>query len=349
MTSAPSTAQPTGTPAPAFGTVLAPTMATVNAVDGVYGDLELVPLAPIAMHPAAHALHYGSACFEGLKAHRGADGAVRLFRVAQHAARMSDSAERLCLPVPDVDLVTDAIVRTVAANLDLTPDAPGALYLRPVLLGTLENIGAAAAPSTDALLYVIASPVGDYFTGGDRGLRLWVETQLPRTTPQFGRIKSGANYAMALGLTREKKATHGVDQVLFAPGGDVQETGAANALLLSEDKVVTRGLDDAFLHGVTRDSVLTIARDLGMEVEERPVSVDELYAWCRDGGEVALSGTAAVLTGVGALVTDGEEVEVTGGRSGPVTARLREALLAIQRGQAPDPHGWTREVTTADL
>lgn len=349
MTSAPLTAQPTGTPAPAFGTVLAPTMATVSAVDGVYGDLELVPLAPIAMHPAAHALHYGSACFEGLKAHRGADGKVRLFRVAQHAARMVDSADRLCLPVPDVQLVTDAIVRTTAANLDLTPDAPGALYLRPVLLGTLENIGAAAAPSDDALLYVLASPVGDYFTGGDAGLRLWVETDLPRTTPQFGRIKTGANYAMALGLTRRVKASHGVDQVLFAPDGEVQETGAANVLLLSERKVVTRALDDSFLHGVTRDSVLTIARDLGMEVEERDVSVDELYAWCRDGGEVALSGTAAVLTGVGALVTGDGEVPVTDGRSGPVAARLRDALQAIQRGEAADPHGWTREVTAADL
>lgn len=348
MTSAPLTAQPTGAPAPAFGTVLASTMATVSAVDGVFGDLELVPLAPIAMHPAAHALHYGSACFEGLKAHRGADGAVRLFRVAQHATRMADSAARLCLPVPDVDLVTDAIVRTTAANLDAAPDAPGALYLRPVLLGTLENIGAAAAPSTDALLYVLASPVGDYFAGGDRGLRLWVETALPRTTPQFGRIKSGANYAMALGLTQRMKASHGVDQVLFAPDGELQETGAANVLLLSEDKVVTRGLDDSFLHGVTRDSVLTIARGLGMAVEERPVSVDELYAWCRDGGEVALSGTAAVLTGVGALVTADGEVEATGGRPGPVTKRLRDALLAIQRGEAADDHGWTREVTAAD-
>ncbi len=238
-------------------------MATVSVVDGDYGDLELVPLAPIAMHPAAHALHYGSTCFEGLKAHRGTDGAVRLFRVDAHANRMADSAGRLHLPVPDPAMVTEAIVRVTAANLDLTPESPGALYLRPVLLGTLENIGAAAAPSTDALFYVIASPVGDYFSG-DRGLRLWVETVLPRTTPQFGRIKTGANYAMALGPTLAKKREHQVDQVLFAPDGDVQETGAANALLLSEDRIVTRGLDDAFLHGVTRDSVLTLARDLGI-------------------------------------------------------------------------------------
>jgi branched-chain amino acid aminotransferase len=347
MSSAPTTASPTGAPAPAFGTVLAPTMATCRVVGGVYGDLELVPLAPIEMHPAAHALHYGSTCFEGLKAHRGVDGAVRLFRVDAHANRMADSARRLFLPVPDPAMVAEAIVRTTAANIDLTPASPGALYLRPVLLGTLENIGAAAAPSTDALFYVIASPVGDYFSG-DRGLRLWVETVLPRTTPQFGRIKTGANYAMALGPTLAMKEKYGVDQVLFAPDGDVQETGAANALLLSEDRIVTRGLDDAFLHGVTRDSVLTLARDLGMQVEERPVSVDELYAWCRDGGEVALSGTAAVLAGVGALVSEDGECEVTGGEPGPVTTRLRDALLALQRAEADDVHGWTRVVTAAD-
>jgi branched-chain amino acid aminotransferase len=321
-------------------------MAVARAVDGTFGPLELAPMAPIAVHPGAHALPYGSSCFEGLKAHRGEDGTVRLFRVDRHAARMAESAARLCLPVPPPALVADAIVQVTAANLDATPAAPGALYLRPVLLGTDENIGAAAAPSTSALLYVLASPVGDYFAGGDRPLALWLETELPRTTPQFGRIKTGANYAMALGLTRRVRDEHGVDQVLFAPDGDVQETGAANVLLLSEDRIVTRGLDDAFLHGVTRDSVLTIARDLGMQVEERRVSVEELTAWCA-GGEVALSGTAAVLAGVGRLVTAAGEVTVGDGEVGPVTRRLREALLAIQRGTAPDRHGWTREVTSS--
>ena len=331
----------------AFGSVLADTMAVSRTDGGTYPRADLVPMAPIPMHPGAHALHYGSSCFEGLKAHRGADGTVRLFRVDRHAERLTQSAGLLSLPVPDVDVVIDAIVRVTAANLDQTPDAPGSLYLRPVLLGTDENIGAAAAPSGSALLYVLASPVGDYFAGGDRPLGLWLETELPRSTPQFGRIKTGANYAMALGITRRAREEHGVDQVLFAPGGDVQETGAANVLLLSEDRIVTRALDDAFLHGVTRDSVLTLARDLGMTVEERDVPVAELLAWC-DHGEVALSGTAAVLAGVGRLVTVDGEVTVNGGQVGPVTRRLRDALLAVQRAERPDDHGWTREVTAAD-
>jgi branched-chain amino acid aminotransferase len=327
----------------AFGTVIAPTMATCSADGGVFGPVELGPVTAIPLHPAAHVLHYGSACFEGLKAHRGVDGTVRLFRLDRHVDRMRSSAELLCLPVPGRDLLTSVITDVVVANLDAVPEAPGALYLRPVLLGTEANIGAAATPSTDALLYVLASPVGEYFRGDGAGLRLAIETGLPRTTPQFGRAKSGANYAMALGVTRRARADHGADQVLFAPGGDVQETGAANFLLIDDERVITKALDGSFLHGVTRDAVLTIARDLGHEVEERDLGVDEVLRWA-DHGEAALTGTAAVLAGVGTFVHRGREVTVGDGRPGPNTRRLRDALTAVQRGEADDPHGWTTVV-----
>lgn len=331
----------------AFGSVMADTMAIAHVADGTYGELSFQPVAPLPIHPAAHALHYASTIFEGLKAHPGEDGAVRLFRAERHAERFTQSARQLCLPVPDVDYVLDAIVRTTAANLDQTPSAPGALYLRPVFIGTDPNIGAAAAAPVEGLFFVLASPVGDYFAGGDKALKLWLETQLPRTTPQFGSVKAGANYAMALPVTRQMREQHGVDQILFAPDGDVQETGAANVLLLREDRILTRDLDGAFLHGVTRDSLLRIGRDLGMEVEERRITPEELLAWCEDG-EVALSGTAAVLASVGTLVTADGEVTVGDGRPGPVAQRLRAALLDVQRGVAEDRHGWTREVTAAD-
>jgi branched-chain amino acid aminotransferase len=330
----------------AFGTVMASVMATCHVREGAFGPVEFGPVAPIAMHPAAHVLHYGSACFEGLKAHRGGDGVVRVFRLDRHVERMRTSAELLCLPVPDADLLSSVILEVIVANLDETPVAPGALYLRPVLIGTEPNIGAAATPSTDALLYIVASPVGDYFRGDGGGLRLAIETELPRTTPQFGRAKSGANYAMALGVTRRARAEHGVDQVLFAPGGDVQETGAANFLLIDDRRVITKALDGSFLHGVTRDSILSIARDLGYQVEERDLSVEEVLGWA-DHGEAALAGTAAVLAGVGALVHEGSEVTIGDGTPGPNTRRLREALVAVQRGEAADAHGWTREVHRA--
>jgi branched-chain amino acid aminotransferase len=334
----------TGTaPAPAFGTVLAATMALAQTHGGVFGPADLVPTGPLALDPATHALHYGSVCFEGLKAHRGDDEVVRLFRADRHVERLRRSAELLHLPVPPAELVLDALVGLVRAVRDEVPAPPGALYLRPVLLGTDPNIGAAAAPSEEAMLYVLASPVGDYFRGGGAALRLAIETELPRTTPQFGEVKSGANYAMALGVIRRARAEHDADQVLFAPEGDVQETGAANFLLIDGDRVATKPVDGSFLHGITRSSVLEVAADLGYRVEERDISVAEVLAWA-EHGEAALTGTAAVLTGVGTLIHDGRETLVGDGRPGPNTERLRAALLAVQRGQAPDPRGWTLPV-----
>jgi branched-chain amino acid aminotransferase len=326
----------------AFGTVAAGRMIVAEASAGSFGGYEVRSTSDLVLHPFAHCLHYGSTCFEGLKAHRGVDGVVRIFRVDRHVARMRRTADLVQLPIPPADLLEAMIVAAVEANLDEVPDAPGALYLRPMLLGTDPNIGAAATPSMSALLVVVASPVGDYFAGGVRPLSLLVETEILRTTPQFGEAKAGANYLMALGVTRRARAEHGCDQVLFAPGGEVQETGAANFLLFDEGRVVTRALDSTFLHGVTRDSVLTLARDRGMAVEERSIAVDELLSW---QGEAALAGTAAVLSGVGTLVHRGEHRTVGDGSVGPVTLALREGLAAIQRGQAEDLHGWTRSVT----
>ena len=325
-----------------FGTTIATTMAVSEATAGEFAPPALQPVGPLALSPAAHVLHYGSACFEGLKAHRGADGAVRLFRVDRHVERMRTSAELLCLPVPPADLVRQMILDVVAANRDQVPDAPGALYLRPVLIGTDPNIGAAATPSADALLYVLGSPVGDYFDSS-RTLTVAVETELPRTTPQFGQVKAGANYVMALGVTRRAARDLGADQVLFAPGGDVQETGAANALLIDGSRIVTKPLDSTFLHGVTRDSVLTLAREHGYDVEERPLSVSELIARA-PSAEVALAGTAAVLAPVGVLVHEGRRITVGDGGPGPQTVKLRELLQAVQRGEAEDRWGWTTVV-----
>ncbi len=325
----------------AFGTVAAGRMIVAEASAGSFGGYEVRSTSDLVLHPFAHCLHYGSTCFEGLKAHRGVDGVVRIFRVDRHVARMRRTADLVQLPIPPADLLEAMIVAAVEANLDEVPEAPGALYLRPMLLGTDPNIGAAATPSMSALLVVVASPVGDYFAGGVRPLSLLVETEILRTTPQFGEAKAGANYLMALGVTRRARAEHGCDQVLFAPGGEVQETGAANFLLFDEGRVVTRALDSTFLHGVTRDSVLTLARDRGMAVEERSIAVDELLSW---QGEAALAGTAAVLSGVGTLVHRGERRTVGDGSVGPVTLALREGLAAIQRGQAEDLHGWTRSV-----
>jgi branched-chain amino acid aminotransferase len=327
-----------------FGTVLVEQMSLARWSHGAWDAPKLGPLEPF-VHPAAHVLHYGSSCFEGLKAHRGADGVVRIFRLDRHAQRLQESAAVLLLPPPPTDLVREMVIDVVRASLPEVPVAPGSLYLRPTLIGTEQNIGAAAHPSAEAALFVLASPVGDYFAGGDRALALAVETARPRTTAAFGRVKTGANYAMALGPTRAAAAALGIDQLLFAPGGLVEETGASNVFLLDGERLITPALTDSFLHGVTRDSILTIAADLGYVVEERAVTVDELLAWAsRPEGEVALSGTAAVIAGVGELVHGGRRLTVGTGAVGPTTARLRRTLAELHRGERPDDHGWLTPV-----
>ena len=328
-----------------FGTVFADSMAVARWDGGDWSTPVIEPTGPFSFHPATHVLHYGSACFEGLKAHRGHDGVVRVFRAERHAERMAKSASILRLPIPPADMLISMMLETTRANRDAVPVSPGSLYLRPTLIGTEPNIGAAAAPSKTALLYVLASPVGDYFRGGDRALKIAIEEEQPRSTPTFGMVKSGANYVMALGITMDRREQFGIDQVLFAPGGDVQETGASNFLLIDSERIVTPKLTESFLHGVTRDSILQLGRDLGYEVEERSLTTGDVVEWAnRPEAEAALSGTAAVLAGVGTLVIDGEEVPIGSGEVGANTTRLRAALREIHLGAAEDRHGWLTEV-----
>lgn len=240
-------------------------------------------------------------------------------------------------------MLATLVMDLVRTHVDAIPAPPSSLYLRPTLIGTLPNIGAAASPSTEATLFVLASPVGDYFAGGAKPLKLLVEDQRSRSTEQLGSTKTGGNYAAALGPTLDAKEKYGVDQVLFCPNDDVQETGAANFLLVNDDELITKPLDTTFLHGMTRASILTLAKDLGYTVNERCFTVAELLEWSKSY-EAALSGTAACLTPVGTLVYNGEEIPVRDGAAGPNVEKLRAALQSIQYGDAPDTHGWLTEV-----
>jgi len=328
---------------PAFGTLLTSHMAVATYQDGRWSPSEIKPVAPIELSPAAHVLHYASTCFEGFKAFRRADGSIHLFRMDRHIQRLEQSARQLVLPVPDAVQVADLVRSVVARCRDAVPEAPGALYLRPILFGTTANIGAAATPTSEASLIVLASPVWDYFAGGMKPLRILVDDENTRSAAQMGMVKTGGNYAAALGPTLRARALHQVDQVLFCPGGQVQETGAANFVLIREGELLTRSLDTTFLHGVTRESLLTLGRDLGYKVVERPFDVGEMLGWVKNG-EAALSGTAAVLAGVGTLIYRGTEHRVANGDVGPLTRALRAQLVAIQQGEAEDRHGWLQPV-----
>ncbi len=334
------TAQPQRPP---FGSILTSHMAVATYHGGRWSAAEIKPVAPIELSPAAHVLHYASTCFEGFKAFRRSDGSIHIFRMDRHIERMRQSARQLVLPEPDAVQLAQMVRAVIDRCREAVPEAPGALYLRPILFGTTANIGAAATPSADAMLLVLASPVWDYFAGGMKPLRILVDDENTRSAAQMGMVKTGGNYAAAMGPTLAARAKYQVDQVLFCPGGQVQETGAANFLLIRGGEMLTRGLDSTFLHGVTRDSLITLARDNGYAVSERVFDVKEMLEWVKNG-EAALSGTAAVLAGVGTLIYRGAEHRVGSGEVGPLTQALRAQLVAIQQGEAPDRHGWLQPV-----
>jgi branched-chain amino acid aminotransferase len=225
------------------------------------------------------------------------------------------SARLLQLPEPDSAQLAQMVVDVIDRNRDQVPDAPGALYLRPLLFGTLPT-SAPHRSRLEACLIVLASPVWDYFSGGMKPLRIYVEDQAtaPRRTSAWSR--PAATMRRRWDRRSAARKAYNVDQVLFCPDGSVQETGAGNFLLIRDKHIVTRSLDSTFLHGVTRDSLLTMARDMGFKVEERVFDVAEMFDWVKTG-EAALSGTAAVLAGIGTLVHRNGEHKVGNGEIGP--------------------------------
>lgn len=331
--------------ATAFGTEFMPEMAITWNKNNEWSAPEIVSSESIPMHPASHVLHYSSTCFEGLKAFRQKDGSVKIFRMDQNIKRFAQSSRLISLPAINEATTSQMILDVVAKFKDQVPDAPGSMYIRPTHLGTELSIGKAAAPSVESCQYVLLSPVGDYFAAGAAALRVLLDEDGMRCAPHMGMIKSGGNYASALNPIMEAKEKYNADQILFAPDGNVQETGAANFLLIDGNEIITKALDSSFLHGVTRDSILTLARDNGMTVSERELSITELLERIQNPGcEAALSGTAAVLAPVGTMIYRGEEFGVGTGSLGPITTQLRNQLNAIQWGEAEDKHGWLTTV-----
>ncbi|OSI10705.1 branched-chain-amino-acid transaminase [Neisseria zoodegmatis] len=323
-----------------FGSVFHQDMPVLAFENGSWQEVRWQKSDGMTLAPGAHCLHYGSECFEGLKAFRQKNGDIVLFRPDANIARMQQSAKLLGLPVPETEAFRAALLELVARAEEEIPDAPAALYLRPTLIGTDPVIGKAGVGSSDALLYILASPVGDYFKAG-APMKLLVETEHMRCAPHMGRVKCGGNYASALPWVTKAREEHGAHQVLFCPNGDVQETGASNFALIKGDEIITKPLTDEFLHGVTRDSVLKIARDMGYQVSERNFTVSELKEAVENGAEAILTGTAAVISPVTSFVIEGKEIEVQSQERG---AAIRKAITDIQYGLAEDRHGWLVKV-----
>jgi len=331
--------------AKAFGTEFMPEMAITWFDGSAWSTPEMVSSESLPMHPASHVLHYSSTCFEGLKAFRQEDGSIKIFRMDQNIKRFAQSSRLLALPAIDEAVTHQMILDTVAKFKDLVPETPGSMYIRPTHMGTDLNIGSAAGASSQSCQFVLLSPVGDYFSASASALRVLIDEEGMRCAPHMGMIKSGGNYASALRPIIEAREKYQADQILFAPNGDVQETGAANFLLIDGNEIITKALDESFLHGVTRDSILQIARDNGMTVSERELPVSELLERIKDPScEAALSGTAAVLAPVGTFIYKDEEYSVGTAEACPITKQLRSQLNAIQWGQAEDKHNWLTTV-----
>lgn len=329
----------------AFGTVFMPEM-SISWFDGNgWTTPQMVASDHIPIHPAAHVLHYSSTCFDGQKAFKHSDGSVYTFRIEDNIERFAQSSRLLHLPTIDQDVTKEMTMALLEKYADDVPDTPGSMYIRPTHIGTDVSIGKAAAPSSTSAVYILLSPVGDYFASGDKALKLLVDEHDMRCAPHVGMVKSGGNYASALHPIMSARAEHDVDQVLFSPDGIVQETGASNFIMIDGDELITPALNTSFLHGITRDSILTLARDAGYRVNECELSVSEVIERAqKPETEASLPGTAAVLAPVGELLYAGKTYTVGSGKPGPKTLALRKRLNDIQWGLAKDTHGWLTKV-----
>ena len=307
-------------------------------------DARIVPFGPLEIHPACTALHYGSEIFEGLKAYRRPDGGVQMFRPIENIRRMNRSAERLCLPQIPEDMFMDAMVELVKLEQDWVPHSPNtSLYIRPFMIGNDENLGVHSVHH--ATFMIILSPVSSYYKEGLNPVKIMIEDQDVRAVRGgTGEAKCGGNYA-ASNRAGERAEQKGYSQVLWLDGVErkyIEEVGAMNVLFLINGVVATPELRGSILPGITRKSIIELLKSEGYPVEERLISVDELAQAMADGTleEAVGSGTAAVVSPIGALIYKDKEYIVNGGKIGKLTQHLYDTLTAIQWGKTEDKFGW---------
>ncbi|MCU1570935.1 MAG: branched-chain amino acid aminotransferase [Naasia sp.] len=331
---------------PGFGKHFTDHMVQITwTLDDGWHDAAVVPYGPISLDPAASVLHYAQEIFEGLKAYRHADGSIWTFRPEANGLRLQRSARRLALPELSVVDFLESLRQLIAVDGAWVPSAPEtSLYLRPFMYASESFLGVRAAQKVD--YRVIASPAGAYFHGGVEPVSIWLSTDYTRAgRGGLGAAKTGGNYAASL-LPQAEAYQHGCAQVLFLDseeGKYLEELGGMNLFLVRHDgTLITPSLRGTILEGITRESVIQLAKDRGHAVEERPVAVDE---W-RDGvasgeiTEVFACGTAAVITPIGELKSPDFSIGDPGRGAGEFTMSLRQELTDIQYGRRPDRHGW---------
>jgi branched-chain amino acid aminotransferase len=339
---------------PGFGVIFTDHMITLRWSEGRgWHDGKLEPYAPLTLDPATAVLHYSQEIFEGLKAYRQEAGPIVAFRPHANAARFRRSAVRMAMPELPDEAFVHAIELLVTHDKDWVPATTSkSLYLRPFMIATTPALGV-GRPAADYLFLVIAAPSGPVFTGGLRAVSVWLAEGYTRAAPGgTGEAKTGGNYAAAFAGQRQA-IDNGCDQVVWLDAKEhrwVEEMGGMNLFFVygsgSQARLLTPALTGSLLPGITRDSLLVLAPDLGIPVTEGAISVDEWRAGCESGEitEVFACGTAAVITPVGVVKGSAGSWKIGDGTPGPVTMRLREELLGIQFGRLPDPHGWIHKI-----
>jgi branched-chain amino acid aminotransferase len=306
-------------------------------------DAEIVAYQPLPLEPAAMVFHYGQEIFEGQKAYRWDDGRVAMFRPDANAARMNRSAQRLCMPTIPAEDQMQATFALVGQLVDWIPSAPSSLYVRPAMIASEPALG--VRPAKEYIYFIICSPVGPYFPKGFAPVRVKAEPAYVRAVEGgTGDAKCGGNYAASL-LAQNAAKGEGFDNVLWLDAAEhkyVEEIGAMNILFVIDGKLVTSPLHGSILPGITRDSILRLAADEGMTVEERPLSIRELTQGIERGvvSEAFGAGTAAVVTPVGIVGWGGRNYVINGNEPGPVTRHFYKSLTDFQYGKVTDPYGW---------
>jgi branched-chain amino acid aminotransferase len=335
---------------PGFGQFFTDHMVTIEwHKDHGWHDAEVGPYRSLSLDPACMVLHYGQAIFEGLKAYRQPDGSIASFRPEANAARFRASSRRLAMPELPDELFIESLRELVAVDHDWVPPAGGeeSLYLRPFIVST--EVGLGVRPANSYLYALIASPSGPFFRSGVKPVSVWLSTEYVRAAPGgTGAAKFAGNYGASL-AAQAQAMQMGCDQVVWLDAVErrwIEEMGGMNLYFVfgegDDAHLVTPELTGALLPGITRDSLLTLSRELGHTAEERRISTDE---WEKkvDSGEITETfacGTAAVITPIGHVRHANGEYSIAGGQPGPVTMKLRNALTSIQRGSTPDTHGW---------
>ena len=327
-----------------FGEVFSDHMLSAEYKGGKWGEAEILPFGPIELSPAVCSLHYGQVIFEGLKAFCGKNGSIYLFRPQKYHERMNNSCKRLCIPEVNLDVFLKGLKELITLDKEWVPKKRGySLYIRPFIFATENFLGVKVSDSYRFL--IITGPVGAYYKEGINPVRLITPGEFVRASKGgLGAAKTPANYAATL-LPAEEAKKKGFTQVLWLDGIErkyVEEVGTMNLFFLMGEELITPPLEGTILPGVTRDSVIDLARDWGIKISERKLSIDEVFAASRKGTlkEVFGSGTAAVISPVGEIHHEGQKIIVNDNKIGSLAQKLYDEMTGIHYGEKPDKFGW---------